>query len=306
MGADITFHGARALYGIPQHSSAFKLQTTVDGHFKDPYRLFNLDVFEYATDRNTALYGSVPFLIAHSEDASLGLLWLNPTGTFVDVYAPADGKQTTQWYASPPALSRRMSEAGVIDLFLFPAATPAELLDQYTRLTSRPMLPPFFALGYHQSRWNYLDEKDCRDVNDKFEALNFPYDVLWLDIEHTIGKKYFTWDPNNFPHPEQLVDYLAAHGHRLVTIIDPHVKKEAGYRINEELKKLGYLLKTPSGEVFEGWCWPGASNYPDFTNPAVRQWWSDQFSNGLYPGNSDYLYTWNDMNEVCNAACRDA
>jgi alpha-glucosidase (family GH31 glycosyl hydrolase) len=31
----------------------------------DPYRLFNLDVFEYEVGNPMALYGSVPFMIAH-------------------------------------------------------------------------------------------------------------------------------------------------------------------------------------------------------------------------------------------------
>jgi len=31
-------------------------------------------------------------------------------------------------------------------------------------------------------------------VHSKFEEFDYPYDVLWLDIEHTDGKRYFTWD----------------------------------------------------------------------------------------------------------------
>jgi len=31
----------------------------------DPYRLYNLDVFEYELHNPMALYGSVPYLIAH-------------------------------------------------------------------------------------------------------------------------------------------------------------------------------------------------------------------------------------------------
>jgi mannosyl-oligosaccharide alpha-1,3-glucosidase len=30
---------------------------------------------------------------------------------------------------------------------------------------------------------------------------DIPYDVLWLDIEHTDGKRYFTWDKHTFPDP---------------------------------------------------------------------------------------------------------
>jgi alpha-glucosidase (family GH31 glycosyl hydrolase) len=40
---------------------------------------------------------------------------------------------------------------------------------------------------------------DVRAVDAKFEEHNFPYDVIWLDIEHTNGKRYFTWDSNLFP-----------------------------------------------------------------------------------------------------------
>ena len=31
----------------------------------DPYRLYNLDVFEYEVNTNMALYGSIPFMLAH-------------------------------------------------------------------------------------------------------------------------------------------------------------------------------------------------------------------------------------------------
>ena len=31
----------------------------------DPYRLYNLDVFEYELNNPMALYGSIPFMLAH-------------------------------------------------------------------------------------------------------------------------------------------------------------------------------------------------------------------------------------------------
>jgi alpha-glucosidase (family GH31 glycosyl hydrolase) len=33
------------------------------------------------------------------------------------------------------------------------------------------------------------------------------------------------------------------------------------------------------------------------TSPAVRDWWSEQFSTRLYQGSTKSLYIWNDMNE---------
>ena len=37
-----------------------------------------------------------------------------------------------------------------------------------------------------------------------------PYDVLWLDIEHTRGKRYFTWDKNLFPNPKEMIELVQA------------------------------------------------------------------------------------------------
>jgi len=40
----------------------------------DPYRLYNLDVFEYELDNVMALYGCVPLMLAHKYDHVLLLL----------------------------------------------------------------------------------------------------------------------------------------------------------------------------------------------------------------------------------------
>lgn len=69
-------------------------------------------------------------------------------------------------------------------------------------------LPPLFALGYHQCRWNYIDEADVKSVDAGFDRHSIPYDVIWLDIEHTDGKRYFTWDPVHFPEPAKLQQHL--------------------------------------------------------------------------------------------------
>jgi len=59
VGMDITFPKSRHLFGLPEHASSTILKTTQgDGaHYKDPYRLYNLDVFEYELDEPMALYG---------------------------------------------------------------------------------------------------------------------------------------------------------------------------------------------------------------------------------------------------------
>lgn len=69
-------------------------------------------------------------------------------------------------------------------------------------------LPPLFALGYHQCRWNYDSEADVKSVDAGFDLHHIPYDVIWLDIDHTDGKRYFTWDHVHFPDPAGLQRHL--------------------------------------------------------------------------------------------------
>ena len=146
---------------------------------------------------------------------SVGVFWHNPLETFVDILTDADSRQKT---------SHWMSESGVLDIFLLLGPSPQLFSKQYVSLTGKASMPPLFALGYHQCRWNYRNERDVSDVNSNFDHNKIPYDVLWLDIEHTNGKRYFTWDPTNFPSPISMQEGLAIVGRKMVTIVDPHIK----------------------------------------------------------------------------------
>lgn len=112
----------------------------------------------------------------------------------------------------------------------------SEVYKQYSSLTGTQALPPMFSLGYHQCRWNYKDEKDVYAVHKKFEEHDYPYDVLWLDIEHTDGKRYFTWDKRFFPNPVKMQQTLWEQGRRMVTIVDPHIKRDNNYYVHKEVR----------------------------------------------------------------------
>ena len=298
VGMELTFPASNHLFGLPEHASSTQLKTTAgsDGHhyYKEPYRLYNLDVFEYELDETMALYGHIPLVVSQSmSTGTAGAFWFNPTETFVDV-------EETPEVGNVDSASKThfMSESGIIDLFLLPGPDPATMYGQYARLTGRLALPPMFSLGYHQCRWNYRDEADVYHVHSKFEELDYPYDVLWLDIEHTDGKRYFTWDDKLFPHPEEMQKKLGGDGRRMVTIIDPHIKRDNNYYIHKEATALGLYIKDKKFEKdYDGWCWPGSSSYLDFTTEKVRSWWAEQFQFSKYKGSTPELFTWNDMNE---------
>ena len=214
--------------------------------------------------------------VADGKGRTAGVFWFNPSETFVDV---SDESIEGREYKD----SHWISESGNIDFFLLPGPVPNAVYQQYAKLTGTQQLPPMFSLGYHQCRWNYKDERDVATVHENFEDLDFPVDVLWLDIEHTEGKRYFTWDKNFFPDPVTMQKQVAAKGRKMVTIVDPHIKRDDNWNLHKEATRLGHYVQKPGGGGnFDGWCWPGSSSYLDFTSPEVRQWWADQFALDKY------------------------
>uniref|UniRef100_A0AC35UBC5 Gal_mutarotas_2 domain-containing protein n=1 Tax=Rhabditophanes sp. KR3021 TaxID=114890 RepID=A0AC35UBC5_9BILA len=285
IGIDINFHGFDHLYGLPEHADGLVLKDTKN---TDPYRLYNLDVFEYELASKMALYGSVPYVVAHSKSNSMSILWLNAAETWIDI--DNDHKNTIKTHF--------ISESGLIDIFVFLGPTPNDLHRQYSSVTGKYPLPPQFAIAYHQCRWNYKDESDVAKVSAGFDEHDIPMDVMWLDIEHTDNKKYFTWDKYNFAKPLQMIADLAVKGRKLVNIVDPHIKKDTGYYVFNEAEANGYFVKNVNGEgSYQGYCWPGDSMYPDFVNPEVRKWWKALFGFDKYLLSNNDTMIWNDMNE---------
>ncbi|XP_038643387.1 neutral alpha-glucosidase AB-like isoform X2 [Scyliorhinus canicula] len=302
VGLDFSLPGFEHVYGIPEHADSLKLKTTDGG---DPYRLYNLDVFQYEINNPMALYGAIPLMLAHNVRRTMGIFWLNAAETWVDISSNTAGKTLfgkmldyVQGANEVPQTDVRwISESGIIDVFVLLGPSPFDVFRQYASLTGTQALPPLFAIGYHQCRWNYNDEDDVRSVDAGFDEHDIPYDVIWLDIEHTDGKRYFTWDSNKFPNPKDMLQDLAAKKRKMVSIVDPHIKIDSGYRIHTTIQSQNFYVKTKEGSDYEGWCWPGSAGYPDFTKPEMRSWWASMFAYDQYEGSMDNLYIWNDMNE---------
>ncbi|KAL7269929.1 glucosidase II [Rhizina undulata] len=299
VGLDITFPGYEHVYGIPEHASSLALKETRggEGNYDEPYRLYNADVFEYIVDSPMTLYGAIPFMQAQKKGSTIGVFWLNAAETWVDIVKDKRNPNSlstekrsthTHWF----------SESGQLDVFVLPGPNSSWLYKQYGELTGFTALPPTFATAYHQCRWNYVSQDDVKDVDRKFDKFDIPYDVIWLDIEYTDGKKYFTWDPLTFGDPLTMQKTLAKRDRKLVGIIDPHIKNDKNYAINNEMLEKGLAVKDKTGDkTYEGWCWPGSSHWVDCFNPAAVQWWKSLFAVDKFIGSAANMFIWNDMNE---------
>lgn len=301
---DFAFPQSQILFGIPEHADSFALKATTGG---DPYRLYNLDVFEYELDNGMALYGSVPVIYGHGTERTAGVYWQNAAETWVDIYNPDAEKNVLSTLVNivagggsapkSPLTANFMSESGIVDVFVLLGPRPIDAFKQYTDLTGTAPLPQMFALGYHQCRWNYNDEQDVHQVNQKFDEHDIPMDTMWLDIEYTDAKKYFTWDQHKFGNPLQMIQNLTAKGRHLTVIIDPHIKRDANYFFHTDCTDRGYYTRNKDGKDYEGWCWPGAASYPDLFNPEVRKYFADQYLLENFAGTTEDVWLWNDMNE---------
>lgn len=288
VAVDFTFKNFKHVYGIPEHADHLDLKDTT--YESVPYRLFNVDIFEYEPETTMPMYGSIPFMVSSKPGVAMGLFWVNSADTFVDIDKTSDPEHTkTHW----------MSENGVLDIMIFIGETPDEINKNYGLIVGNVALPQLFSLGYHQCRWNYNDEQDVLEINSLFDKHQIPYDTLWLDIEYADEKKYFTWQPQKFPDPAAMLEELDHTGRNLVVIIDPHIK--TGYFVSDDLIKNKITINDASNHTYVGKCWPGESVWIDTHNPSSQAYWDfrHQLStdNEFFGKLSTNIYLWNDMSE---------
>ncbi len=120
------------MYGIPQHADTFSLKDTSG---TDPYRLYNLDVFEYELWNPMALYAAIPFMIGHggSSGTTTGLFWLNAAEGWIDIKKESMGHTPEQnvfffflflrflrgWVAGSVSLSKFKIHTFTGDIFFY-------------------------------------------------------------------------------------------------------------------------------------------------------------------------------------------
>jgi len=168
-----------------------------------------------------------------------------------------------------------------------------EIVRDLASLVGRSFLPPAWALGFHQSRWSYRTQQAVLDVARRFRALDLPADVIHLDIHYMDRYRVFTFSPERFPHPRRMHDELDALGFRTLAIVDPGVSA-VPYPAHDLLRSNDMLLTRADGRPYQGRVWPGATVFPDFSQPHVREAWGRLHGPLLEAGIAGF---WNDMND---------
>jgi alpha 1,3-glucosidase len=192
---------------------------------------------------------------------------------------------------------RFISEGGYLDLFVF-AQDMKTQVDSFGRLTGRPFVPPLFGMGYHQSKYGYMSQKEVMGVMENMTRYDIPYDVIVLDINHLRDMAAFEFDPVTFPRPREMFKILREQNRYMVRISDCHLP-DSPEHIQFQEAKGRYFIRRRNGEDFFGKVWPKEQvAFVDFFNETVFKWYSSKFHYGEGRDITDpIVHFWNDMGE---------
>ncbi|MEU8775616.1 glycoside hydrolase family 31 protein [Streptomyces sp. NPDC048606] len=205
-----------------------------------------------------------------------------------------EGEEGAGSGADRPGSSELRMEGGPARCWVL-TGTPARVLGGWAGLTGAPAVPPEWALGYQHARWGFGSGAEVRRVADGYRDRGLALSALHLDIDHYDAHRVFTVDRVAFPDLPGLAGELRGRGVRLVSIVDPAVKAgDALHAAGSAVGRRGAFVRGAGGEEVRGEVWPGECAYPDFTDPAVREWWGALYEERFAQGFAGF---WHDMNE---------
>ena len=194
------------------------------------FEMWNSDIPDPHYETMPSLYKSMPFLIVHREKVDYGIFFDNHHRTQFNL-----GKENTGYYSFS-------SDDGDLNYYLIAGDSIKAVVSGYTYLTGTTPLPQLWTLGYQQCRWSYENCDELMTVAKSMRKNEIPCDVLYCDIDYMDNFKVFTWGEKQYPQHREMLESLSKHGFKVVTIIDPGVKKEEGYSVYDEGVKNDFFV----------------------------------------------------------------
>lgn len=169
-------------------------------------------------------------------------------------------------------------EGESLEYFIIGGGTPKEVLNNYTKLTGKPALPPAWTFGLWLTT-SFTTDYDETTVNHFIDGMAerdiplsvFHFDCFWM-------KEYqwcdFEWDKDMFPDPEGMLRRLKDKGLKICAWINPYIAEKS--HLFDEGMEHGYLVKTADGSVWQWDKWQAGMALVDFTNPEAVNWYKSK------------------------------
>ena len=223
---------------------------------------------------NPSLFGSHPFLLNyHPKEVSSAM-------TASGIFLLNSGDINVSF--TPGVTTFSVSGGGVLDFYLFLGPSPELVVQQYLQLVGNPMMVPYWALGYHQSRQGYSSLADMQAVVSSFSQANLPLDTVWLDTDYMDPAADFAYNAATFPVEDVLrfVTSLRNAGQQFV----PLVNAQALATSTNSVFLTGsassvYLLDAENyPNFYVGGSGPTAVCFPDWFQPNTSSYWTQAVS----------------------------
>ncbi|KAI5451157.1 hypothetical protein NCC49_002033 [Naganishia albida] len=198
---------------------------------------------------------------------------------------------------------------GTLDMYFVAGPRAIDVHEQYSQIVGQTQPMPFWAFGFHLSRWGYSSVAESRAVADRMREADIPLECLWSDIDYMAHYRNFDFDPSWQPDEFRgLIEYLKSQNQQYVPIIDAAFATTYNdtdvYETYTRGKELDVWLKNPDGSEYRGRVWPGVTVFPDWSAPNIDQFWFECFNNFSIAIGS--THAWLDMNEpssFCEGSC---
>uniref|UniRef100_A0A8C0XDJ2 Sucrase-isomaltase, intestinal n=1 Tax=Castor canadensis TaxID=51338 RepID=A0A8C0XDJ2_CASCN len=266
-------------------------------------------------------YGVHPYYMGLEEDGSAhGVLLLNSNAMDVT-------------FQPMPALTYRTT-GGILDFYVFLGPTPETVTQQYTEVIGRPVMVPYWSLGFQLCRYGYENDSEISSLYDDMVAAQIPYDVQYSDIDYMERQLDFTLSPKFSGLPD-LINRMKDRGMRVILILVLVAVSSFTEGVQDDV-----FIKYPDdGGIVWGKVWPDFPDvvvnnsldwdsqveqyrayaaFPDFFRNSAVQWWKREigkmYNNTESPEKSlKFDGMWIDMNEPSSfvngavpAGCRNA
>ena len=163
-------------------------------------------------------YGVHPFALIQSKSATkfFGVFFKNSNAQTPIIKHNSDGTSTLSY----------ITLGGALEIYFFVYGTAKEIIQQYHIVIGSPTLPPFWALGWHQSSWKYVNQSMVEDVIANYSKHDFPLETIWLDIPYMDGYADFSVDQKNFGGLKAMTNDLHSRNQHLILILDGGISAE--------------------------------------------------------------------------------
>ncbi|MYL49279.1 DUF5110 domain-containing protein [Halobacillus litoralis] len=259
------------------------------------YQMRTIDAMGYDAERTDPLYKHIPFYIVQSPKTSTayGLYYDNYSDSTFDMGAELDNYHGFYRYYQ--------AKTGTLDYYFILGPSVKNVVETYTWMTGKMVLPPKWSLGYSGSTMTYTDAPDAQEQLKKFvdacKQYDIPCDSFQLSSGYTsIGdKRYvFHWNRSKVPDPEGMNEYFHENGIQVCANIKPVLLTD--HPQYEKAAEENLFIKDHTGDSPEvSQFWDAVGSYVDYTNPTAIRWWKDEVKDALLRYGIDS--TWNDNNE---------